>query len=218
MTTNKTLETYWKYREHGVVLNEMLLDFLDETYLNDCILLFGVTEENAALFFEDAANQDYLMDFAIHDYRDEKGKTALQNFTASNQYSSITAIEKEILEAKINSKQSLFLVDEAKPEESLLGLKDVFNSYQDTEIMDAALSRSLPSKNRYIFTRVMRFKHFSCTTGVSYIFKKNKFNNIKSTYLKQLKNYAGLNSHTKKAIAFYAVNTKYGLPVTNIPR
>ncbi len=213
MDDNKKIHIYWEYRKQGMLLNDTLLDSMSHEDIEKCASLFDLIDESGAFYFDNKSDQDQLMDFAIHDYQENNGGNAIQKFADSNRYKSLLKPEKEILDAKINSIQSLFLVDYTKPAENILGLKDVFNSYQNIEIIDTSLSDHLAPKKKYIFTRIMQFNDFSCTTGVAYIFNKDKYNKIKNAYLKQLKHYSYLNSRTRKAVAFFYVNKKYGLPV-----
>lgn len=213
MEENHIIEKYKAYREIGKELNGKLFRFLSKEEMSKGAFLFNLIDETGSYCFSDEADQDRFTDFLIHDYLDKESKNAVQKLIESEGYDLFSAIDKDIIEAKTNSIQSLFLLDYTKPDEGLLGLKDVFNSFKSIEILDIGLSNCLKPQKNYIFTRIMQFDEFSCTTGIAHIFDVKKINKIKKSYSKYTKIYSNLKFRTKKSVAFYHVNKQHGKPV-----
>ena len=211
MEESYTIKQYKKFRSVGMELNSKLFEHLDKTTLTKCAFLLDVIDDTGSFVFDSDADADSLSDFSIHDYINDNGETELKIFAESDMYEALSKDEKVILQAKLNSFQSLFLVDYIKPDEAILGLKDVFNGYQSIEIIDFGLSESLYSKKTYIYTRIMQFEDFSCTTGIAYVFEQKNYLKVKKSFSKQLKKYSMLKNRTRKSVAIYHVNKLYGL-------
>ncbi len=210
MRENENIKRYQELREVGKTLNDKLFEHLDKDAMGVCATFLDLIDDTGGFIFESEVDMDKLGDLVIHDFVDKDDKTALNKLAESKEYILLSEDEKIILQAKLNSFQSLFLVDKIKPSEGLIVIKDVYNKFKSTEIIDLGLSQSLKLENSYLFMRIMRFEHFSCSTGVISIFNKNKISKVRNTYAKQAKTHWDLKPRTKKPVIFFHLNRKYG--------
>ena len=209
MNNEHIIELYHAYRKEGMDLNIDLFKILSKEDLKNSALLLNMFE-NDEILMDEEADMDRLAEISIHDYYDVNGKNSVQKYLESNRYEKLTDIKKIIIKAKLKSYTSFYAVDYIKKDTSIVGLIDIFNSYKKVEITDIGLTQTIKPKKTFIFTRVMKFKTFSSTSGVSYIFDKSKERKIRKEYLKIYKSLPDIKSSAKKSISFFYLNKQYG--------
>lgn len=125
LTNHNTLSKYKKYREVGKALNHKIIDcFVDR----DTIILSGkylglvsLVKKNA-LIFDNESETAALMDFAINEYK-INGNSAVQLYKDKGIFEN--KIEKDILEASLNSYTSLFKLTNIISQKNTLILTDL---------------------------------------------------------------------------------------------
>lgn len=212
MDNNKQTEIYRTYRKAGMSLHAKLTKLIGKSGIMECANLFGMVE-NGTVYFDEEADMDRLNEFAIHDYYDDNGENTIQKFASSFKYKLSNGIEKNIIQAKLKSKTSLYQVDYVKNENHLVGLVDVFDKYKKIEIIDIGMSQTLKANKSYLFTRIMNFNDFSSTSGVTYLFDKSRYKKIKKEYIKIYKTLPDMKSSSKRSVSFFHVNKLYGRSV-----
>jgi len=212
MNDNKQVEIYRTYREVGTSLHEKLTKLISKEAMMECASLLDMVENNI-LYFDEEPDMDRLSEFAIHDYYDKNEENTVQKFSGSFKYKLSNNIEKNIIQAKLKARTSLYLVDYVSKSNYLIGLIDVFNNYKKIEIIDIGMSQTVKPNKTYLFTRVMKFDDFSSTSGVTYIFDKSKYKKIKREYLKIFNSLPNMKSSTKKSVSFFHLNRLYGRAV-----
>jgi len=210
MNSSERITLYKTYREVGKSLHAKLQDLIDKNGLLECASLLNMLEGDTIMFDEEI-DMDRLAEFSIHDYYDQSGMNSVQKYCQSPEYEVSGEIEKNIIDAKLQAKTSFYLVNYVKREECLIGLTDVFDPKNKVEITDIGLSQTIIPQKSYIATRVMKFDHFSSTTGVVYIFNKSKYKKVRNKLLRIYKSLPKLKTNTKMTISFYYVNKQYGM-------
>jgi len=210
----KLEKKYRKYRKIGMNLNHKIRDkSLDRITLKKSAKLL-VFSKGDKFFFNSEDETSVLMDFALNDYR-FINKNSIEKY--QEKFGGIDQIEKNILDALINSYTSLFKIVSVKPWEITVELKDLLNDTEDTiKLTEIAFSSSLHKKDLLIFTRIISFKDFNMTSGVSFIFPADKTNFLIRQYNKKIRSNTLGNEAVKRFIIFYELNKKYGLDVMYI--
>lgn len=210
----KIEKEYKKYRKIGMNLIHKIIDkCLDRITLKKSAKLLGISKGDE-FFFDSEDETSVLMDFALNDYR-YVNENIIEKY--QEKFGGTNQIEKNILNALTNSYTSLFKIVSIKPYEITLELKDLLNDKEDNIILtDIAFSSTLPNNNFLLFTRIISFKNFNMTGGVSFIFPADKTNSLIEQYNKKNSSNKSGNEAVKRFIIFYELNKKYGIDVSYI--
>lgn len=195
-------------------LNHKIMDkCLDRITLKKSGKLLGISKRGTFVF-DSEDETSVLMDFALNDYR-FVNKNVVERY--QEKYGYEDKIEKDILNALTNSYTSLFKIISIKPLENTLILEDLLNDKEgNIKLMDIAFSKTLTEENFLIFTRILTFKDFNMTSGVSFIFPSGKENFLVKQYNKKIRDRKLNNKPVKRFIMFYEFNKKHGIDVSYI--
>lgn len=206
----KLIKKYRMYRKVGKNLNHKIMDkCLDRDTLNKSAKLLGIFQKGKFIF----DNQDetsVLMDFALNDYR-FINKNIVEKY--KEKYGWKNTIEKNIINALSNSYTSLFKITSVSRSNNTLILKDILNEKDDIKLTDIAFSSTITYTDSLLFTRILSFKDFNMTSGVSFIFPPNMENYLIKQYKKKINKVKSKDEAVKRFVTFYQLNKKHGIDV-----
>lgn len=121
-------------------------------------------------------------------------------------------IEKEILDALLSSYTSLFKILSTSQAENTLLLNDILNNKSDIKLTDINFSKTA-TPGFLLFTRLVPFKDFNATSGVSFAFPGDLEEKILRKY-KKLREKVKSDSHSiKRYVSFFKLSRTEGLEV-----
>lgn len=209
----KLIKKYKTCRKVGFNLNHKMMDkCLDRDTLNKSAKLLGIIHKGK-FAFENEDDTSVLMDFALNDYR-FVNKNVVRRYNEKFGWENM--IEKNIFNALSASYTSLFKITSILRSENTLILKDILNKKDDIKLMDIAFSNTINHSNYLIFTRILPFKDFNMTSGVSFIFPSNMENHLIKQYNKKNIKIKSTDEDVKRFVTFYQLHKKHGIDVSYI--
>ena len=209
----KIVKKYKTYRKVGMNLNHKMMDkCLDRDTLNKSAKLLGIIQKGKFVF-DNEDETSVLMDFALNDYR-FVNKTVVEKY--SEKYGWKNTIEKDIFNALSNSYTSLFKITSISRSNNTLILTDILNKENDIKLIDIAFSTTITHSNYLLFTRILPFKDFNMTSGVSFIFRSNMENYLIKQYKKKKNEIKSNNEDIRRFVTFYKLHKKHGIDVSYI--
>lgn len=209
----KIVKKYKTCRKVGMNLNHKMMDkCLDRDTLNKSAKLLGIIQKGK-IVFDNEDETSVLMDFALNDYR-FVNKTVVEKY--SEKYGWKNTIEKDIFNALSNSYTSLFKITSISRSNNTLILTDILNKENDIKLIDIAFSNTITHSNYLLFTRILPFKDFNMTSGVSFIFRSNMENYLIKQYKKKKNEIKSNNEDIRRFVTFYKLHKKHGIDVSYI--
>ena len=109
-----------------------------------------------------------IIDVALHDVKDGRGRSRVQAYLED--VGPATDLEREMLEARIHAKTSLFRIEEYDPRRRTVKLSDQLRGGGgDVTIYDGDL-RVVPEEGDSVFARICRGPKMCSTSGTSFSF------------------------------------------------
>jgi len=208
-----SIEKYKKYRKVGMKLNHRIMDkCLDRDTLRKSAKLLGIIQKGTFVF-DNEDETSVLMDFALNDYR-FINKNVVERYR--EKFGWKNEIEKDIFDALSASYTSLFNITSISRLENTLILSDLLNKKDDIKLIDIAFSNTIIHSGYLLFTRLLPFKDFNMTSGVTFVFPPYKENHLIREYKKKTKKIKSDNDTIKRFIAFYKLNKTLGIDVAYI--
>ena len=205
------LERYQRYREQGRELHSKIFDaYLDRDIIDETAQLLDLDREGDVLMYETEEEQSVHMDFILHEYR-QNGITLVERYRETNAADS--ELEREMLDALIHSKTSLFRVTSVDPSQSHVVLEDLLND-EDIELTDQNFSRTA-SPDVLLFLRLVCFDDLAMTSGLSFAFPSDLEDHLLTVYNRVLEKTTRPPSMSR-FIAFHKLNRKYGRDVHQV--
>ncbi|MGQ9723449.1 MAG: hypothetical protein ACUVXA_19260 [Candidatus Jordarchaeum sp.] len=204
------VEKYVRYREASKKLFDKIMKrTLSKKALNESGKLLGILQGDTFIFLNEN-DTDVLMDFALNEYK-SNNKNAIEIYR--KRIGGENNVEKEILDALLSSYTSLFKVVSVSASESTLVLNDLLNEKENINIIDINFSRTAVP-NLLIFIRLIPFKDFNMTSGISLVFPAS----TKDFFLKRYKRLSeraksDVNLPMKRFLFFYNWNKTKGFRV-----
>jgi hypothetical protein len=191
---------------------------LHSKILNSCVhqaefmhaaKILGILDKRNQVVIELGVEEDPICDFNIYEnIRD--GKSTLSLFAEN--YSSDDPLEKDLLNAMLQSEASLYEVAKVDENEQTLILNDVLNGSNKTcKLIDLSMSKTV-KPNALVYTRLLHFEGFSMTTGLGFIFSENIKDYLLNRSRKMMKKMQTGDAPTNRFIAFFHLNRSDGLP------
>jgi len=204
---------YKKYRKIGMKFNHRIMDkCLDRETLKKSAKLLGIVR-SGTFVFDSEDETSVLMDFALNDYR-FVNKNVVERYR--KKFGWKNEVEKDILDALSASYTSLFKITSISISENTLILNDLLNKKENIKLMDIAFSSTITHGGFLLFTRLLPFKDFNMTSGVSFVFPPYKENYLIQEYKKKSKKIKSDNEAIKRFVTFYKLNKIYGMDVKYI--
>ncbi|MCJ7572491.1 MAG: hypothetical protein MUO82_11575 [Candidatus Thermoplasmatota archaeon] len=208
-----SIEKYKKYRKVGMKLNHRIMDkCLDRDTLRKSAKLLGIIQKGTFVF-DNEDETSVLMDFALNDYR-FINKNVVERYR--EKFGWKNEIEKDIFDALSASYTSLFNITSISRLENTLILSDLLNKKDDIKLIDIAFSNTITHSGYLLFTRLLPFKDFNMTSGVTFVFRPYKENHLIRLYKKKTKKIKSDDDAIKRFIAFYELNKTLGIDVAYI--
>lgn len=203
------IEKYKTYRKIGMELNhKMMKTCLSLDALKNSAELLGIARGDVFLF-DTEDETSVLMDFALNEYRvDDKNTVEIYREKIGGK----NEIEKETLGALLSSYTSLFKIASISREESTLILNDILNKKDSIRLMDISLSKSA-APGLLLFTRLLSFKDFNMTSGVSFVFPGDLEGHLLEEYEKLSKKVGGDSDSIKRFVSFFLLDKICGIGV-----
>lgn len=203
------IEKYKKYRKIGLELNHKMIDnCLDRDALMKSAGLLGIVRRGT-MVFDREEEMSVLMDFFLNEYQvGTKNYVEIYKEKVGGQ----NEIEKEILDALLSSYTSLFKILSTSQAENTLLLNDILNNKSDIKLTDINFSKTA-TPGFLLFTRLVPFKDFNATSGVSFAFPGDLEEKILRKY-KKLREKVKSDSHSiKRYVSFFKLSRTEGLEV-----
>jgi hypothetical protein len=203
------IEKYKEYRKIGRELNQKIMnECLDRNTLIKSARLLGIAR-GETLVFESEDETSVLMDFALHDYRVNK-QNIIEIYREKIGWEN--EVDKEILDAFISSYTSLFKIISISEAENSLILSDLLNEKDNIKLIDIALSKTaIPGL--LVFIRLIPFKDFNMSTGISFAFPADSENYILKRYKILSRKVKSGSDSIKRFISFYKLSKTQGIEV-----
>ena len=209
----KIVKKYKTYRKVGMNLNHKMMDkCLDRDTLDKSAKLLGIVQKGKFVF-DNEDETSVLMDFALNDYQ-FVNKTVVERY--NEKYGWKNTIEKNIFNALSNSYTSLFRITSISRSNNTLILNDILNKKDNIKLIDIAFSNTITHSNYLLFTRILPFKDFNMTSGVSFLFPSNIENYLIKQYKKKNNKIKSNNEDIRRFVTFYKLHKKHGIDVSYI--
>lgn len=207
--TMTIIEKYGTYRQISMELNHKIMDAcLDPGVLMKSARLLGIVRGDT-LIFDSEDETNVLMDFALNDYRVNNKKT-IEIYREKIGWQD--KIEKDILDALLSSYTSLFKVTSISEAENTLLLNDILNKKDNIKLIDIAFSKTAII-GLLLFIRLVPFKDFNMTSGVSFVFPGDLKENLLRRYKKLSKKVESDSDSIKRFVSFFRLNKIGGMEV-----
>lgn len=207
-----SIDRYREYREGGKVLNDRIMELcLDEATIEESakLLGLGLTGEIASVPGNEGVHVDVGKDFALHEYRRGK-QTAVESFQEQELWES--ELEKEILDAFLQSDTSLFWVTSVNESENLLVMEDLLNDEPRIKLTDIGLSTSI-DPGLLLFCRLIRLEEVNMTSGVSLPFPDGSEDLLVSVYEDMRDEIRPYPASVVRYISFYGMYEQFGIEI-----
>jgi len=203
------IKKYEKYRKIGKELNQKIMhSCLDREVLMNSAMLLGAVHEGTLVF--DSENEtSVLMDFALNDYK-VNNKNTIEIYREKIGWQN--KIEKDILDALLSSYTSLFKVISVSEIEKTILLNDILNKNGNIKLIDIGFSETaIPGL--LLFIRLVPFKYFNMTSGISFVFRGDLEKYLLRRYKKLSKMVKSDSDSIKRFISFFRFNKIDGMEV-----
>jgi len=199
------MERYKRIRQAGLELNQKMLDFfLTMELIDDSARLLDVLQDGT-LAFDREEEMSVFADFILHEYR-WNGRKAVEIYR--EEIGGEDEVEEEILASFPSAYTSLFKVVAVSG--NTIFLKDLLGDEEKfIELTDIYFSKTA-TPGSLIFTRIVPFKDFNITSGVSFLFKDHLLNLLIREYRKMRRKIKTESTSMKRFISFFRLNRKYG--------
>ena len=203
------IEKYETYRKIGMELNHKIMkSCLDRDVLLKSARLLGIVRGDT-LIFDSEDETSVLMDFALNEYR-VNNKNAIEIYREKIGWQN--EIEKDILDTLLSSYTSIFKVTSISEAENALLLNDILNKKDNIELTDIAFSETaIPGL--LLFIRLVRFKDFNMTSGVSFVFPGDSEGYLLRRYKKLSRKVKSDSDSIKRFVSFFRLYKTDGIEV-----
>lgn len=203
------IDKYKTYRKIGKKLNHKIMDsYLDRSILMKSARLLGIVHGDTLMF--DSENETIVLtDFALNEYK-VNNKNTIEIYRERIGWQN--EIEKDTLDALLSSYTSLFKVASISKLENTLVLRDILNKRDNIKLIDIALSKSAIS-GLLLFIRLVPFKNFNITSGISFVFSGDLEEYLLRKYKKLDKKIKSDSNSIKRFVSFFKLNKTDGMEV-----
>lgn len=202
-------EKYKLFRNAGIELNHKIMKkSLGRDVLMKSARLLGIAQGDT-IVFDSEDETSVLMDFALNDYP-LGNKNAVEIYREEAGWQN--EVEKEILDALLSSYTSLFKVISILEAENALYLKDLLNKKDNIKLIDINFSKTAVP-GLLLFIRLVPFKDFCATSGISFIFPGSLEMYLLRRYKKLIKKINSDSDSVKRFVSFFKLNKIDGMEV-----
>lgn len=203
-----SVKTYKKYRKAGMKLIQKIMD---TSLARDVVIasakLLGIAR-GEVLIFDSEDESSVLMDFALNDYK-VNNKNTIEMYRDTEGWENET--EKEILDAHLASYTSLFKIASISKQDHSILLNDLLNK-EDITLIDINLSKTAVP-GLLVFTRIVPFKEFNMTSGISFAFHRHLEQYLLKRYRILSKKVKSNDKSVKRFVSFHKLSKTKGIEV-----
>jgi hypothetical protein len=182
----------------------MLDIFFTREAIEDSARLLGVLQ-GGTLAFDSEDEMSVFADFILHEYS-LNGRKAVEIYR--EEIGGEDEVEEEILASLSSAYTSLFKVVAIMGDTAFL--KDLLAEEEKfIELTDITFSKTA-TPGLLIFTRIVPFKDFNMTSGVSFLFWGHLLDLLIRKYRKMRRKIKTESTSMKRFISFFRLNRKYG--------
>lgn len=202
-------EKYKLFRKAGKELNNKIMK---KSLVRDVLMksarLLGIAHGDT-LVFESEDETSVLMDFALYDYP-VGSKNTVEIYREEIGWQN--EAEKEIFDALLSSYTSLFKIVSILEAENTLYLEDLLNKKDNIKLIDIGFSKTaIPGL--LLFIRLIPFKDFCTTSGISFVFPGTLETYLLKRYKKLIKKITSDSVSVKRFVSFFKLNKTDGMEV-----
>ncbi len=200
-------DKYETYRRVSKELSEEIMDTcLDSNALPSAGRLLDIVR-GKTFIFDSESDTFALADLALHEHR-AGNKTAVELYRGRTKWKN--EIEKEIVDAFLSSYTSLFKVVAVSKRESTIILSDILNQSDDIRLIDIGFSGTA-SPGMLMFSRVVPFKDFCMTSGISFVFPGDLEDYLLKEYKKLSVKVNSPSDSVRRFVSFFKLNRRKGI-------
>jgi len=203
------IEKYKTYRKIGKeLIHKIMSACLECDVLMKSARLLGIARGDV-LVFDSEGETNVLIDFTLNEYR-VNNKNTIEIYREKIGWQN--EIEKEMLNALLSSYTSLFKITSIFEAENTLLLNDILNKKDNIKLIDIGFSKTaIPGL--LLFIRLVSFKDFNMTSGVSFVFHGDLEEYLLRRYKKLSKKVKSDSDSIKRFISFFRLNKTNGIEV-----
>lgn len=205
---NSTIEKYRNIRTVGMELNGEFLKCLHPNDMRIAMRALGVLKGDKIVLSSDA-DMDRCYDFVVHNFRNSAGSNLIDIYAEKN--SDLSGVEKEIIEASLASKSSLFKIVDIDPHAQTLELADLIGTGDNINVLDIGFSSNSASKYLLMYSRIISFDDFKMTSGAPLLFHPEYKETLLDKYKQKMKKVVVGDEQTKMSAAFFQLYQRYGI-------
>ncbi len=203
------IEKYKLCRKIGMRLNSKIIHAcVDRNAMHESGRMLEILNGDV-LIFENEEEANVLMDFAMNEIK-ANNKNIVEFY--KEKFGGSDEIEKEIMDALLSSYTSLFKIVSISEDESIIVLDDILNKKQGIKLTDISFSKTaIPGL--LIFFRLVPFKDFNMTSGVSFSFDGSLEDYLIRRSRKIGKKIEADSESAKRFVSFFKLNRTDGKEV-----
>lgn len=203
-------DEYRRLRDLSIALTTQIFQELTKDQIRIAARMLDLLKNNTLRLDHEQA-MDQFADFVINDCYDEHQQNAVMRYL-NHHRPDLDARQRDILNAFIAARCSLFEIREARPGAHLLILRDLLNGGEEIALTEGGLSASPVATRFLLFTRLLRLDgdHLTMTSGAPLLFEKAKQAHLLKKYPSKAAKVLTCHENTRLAVAFFKLNRSDG--------
>ena len=202
-SAKRWIKRYRRYRKVGTALNHKIIDALvDGDVIEVAARALGLGA-HGQLILDSEDELSVLMDFALYEVRQE-GKSLVEIYR--EQHGGVNHTERVLLDAMVEARTGLFLVEDIDPTRHFLTLRDVIGQREPLYLVDINFSRTVWS-GLFFFFRPIQVEDFVMTSGVAFLFLGDVERRLRRTWEKA-------KDSADRYVRFFKLSKRIGVPAT----
>ncbi len=213
MSSSDVLMRYKTIREFGRAFwgNAMNLKIpgLDMTYvMSRSGSLLGM-KKGGTFVFADEADMSFLNDFMFHEFR-VKGESAVERYNKHEVWKN--DIEKEMLQAHLKSRASLFRVESVDSQNYSCYFQDMLTERSPFPVVDVGFSQTA-FPGVLVFSRIISYHDLNMTGGAAMLYPQESEAYLRKEFPRRARRVDLKENSACQYIAFYKLYHEMGLGV-----
>ena len=205
-----SLREYETYRDAGMTLNgRIMARSLGRDVLGRAATLLGIgMDGSGAPAFKTELEEYAALDLALFDLRGSGGRTPAQAYMEDVGPDGGT--ERALLEARINSRTSLFRIEGSDAGRGTVSLSDLLHGGGGVAIYNKGMSMTARAGNA-IFTRLFRLPELNTGSGIVFSFFGGSVPALVGRY-RAMRSRRGRRGPVSRYVLFYKMYRRHGMP------
>ena len=205
-----SLRTYERYKKAGMHFNNKLMSSkcLGKDALARAGEALGIRDRSGAMAFKSELEMHSAMDLALCDIRGRDGRTPVQAYMED--VGPDGEMERAMLEARINSRTSLFRVEGSDADRWTVSLSDLLHEEGDVVVHDRGMSLTAGAGHA-VFIRLFRLPELNTASGIVFPFSGDRVPAMVRKYGKMRADGRRRGPVSRYAL-FFRLHRRYGVP------